>query len=362
MRPLIIGAGPAGCAAALHLAQRGIAPLVVEQQHVIGDAICGGFLSWTTLAKLDDLGLGAKQLGGPLVTRLRVFADDRVASFPLPGVAMGLSRQRLDQMLVDQVKAAGIEVRFGTKAQHLAPGEVQLADGEVLTAEMIFLANGKHDVRGFNRPADGAGGDPFLGLRFRLTPAPVLAEMVGDAIELHVFAGGYIGINVQEDGSLNCCLAVRKSRYARAGNSLDQLLDQWGRRNPALAARVNASPRLGRTDAIGHLLYGWWTADTLPGIFRLGDQAGVIPSLAGEGIGLALTSGEMAARYAVAGGAAAAPDYQHALAAKLRGPFRWAGLMQQMAGSSVGAAWPLTVLEKLPGLARWLFTRTRIHP
>ena len=62
--PLIIGAGPAGCAAAIGLARAGAQPLILERARDTGDALCGGFLSWRTMATLNRLGVAIS--GHPL--------------------------------------------------------------------------------------------------------------------------------------------------------------------------------------------------------------------------------------------------------------------------------------------------------
>ena len=105
--PLIIGGGPAGASAAILLAKGGARPLIVERAAETGDAICGGFLSWRTLARLETLGVTADALGGHPVDTLRLFAGKHMAQAPLPGGAMGVSRHRLDTLLIERAVAAG---------------------------------------------------------------------------------------------------------------------------------------------------------------------------------------------------------------------------------------------------------------
>ncbi|MBU1462757.1 MAG: FAD-dependent monooxygenase, partial [Alphaproteobacteria bacterium] len=54
---IVIGAGPAGAAAAIGLARAGAKILLLERARETGDALCGGFLSWQSLARLDALGI-----------------------------------------------------------------------------------------------------------------------------------------------------------------------------------------------------------------------------------------------------------------------------------------------------------------
>src|SRR5690606_20916515 len=71
---IVAGAGPAGSAAAIGLARAGAKPLLLERARETGDALCGGFLSWQTLARLDALGIQRASLGGQAVRRVRLFA------------------------------------------------------------------------------------------------------------------------------------------------------------------------------------------------------------------------------------------------------------------------------------------------
>ncbi len=51
--PLIVGGGPAGCAAAIHRLHAGAGPLIVERRAAGTDRLCGGFLSWRTIKQLE---------------------------------------------------------------------------------------------------------------------------------------------------------------------------------------------------------------------------------------------------------------------------------------------------------------------
>jgi flavin-dependent dehydrogenase len=284
--PLIIGGGPAGSAAAITLGAAGARPVLLERQRETGDALCGGFLSWRSLETLDRLGIEA--LGGHPIDRLRVFAGRATGEARLPHLAMGVSRQRLDSLLLAEAEARGAGIERGVAVREWRDGYVEISDGAALRPETLFLASGKHDIRGLGRPRADAE-TQTLGIRVRLCPHPGLAKLVGGAIELHLFDQGYCGVELQEGGRGNLCLAVRKTRLGKSSGDPDRLLAEWAAESPAFADRL--AFRESGSDAVGAVPYGWIARDTLSGIFRLGDQAAVIPSLAGEGIGIALASG-----------------------------------------------------------------------
>ena len=356
--PIIVGAGPAGSAAAILLLANGIAPIVYERQATPGDALCGGFLSWRTLERLQALGLAPGEAGGHRVGRLRITAGTQEWSGSLPAAAMGLSRRRLDSLLLDRARALGAEIRHATVRHE--EGAFRADDGRVLRADSIFLATGKHDLRGLpRRPRAAAGQNPFLGLRTRFAPPAAMAAELAGTIEMHLFPGGYAGIVLQEDGSANLCLALRKRRLAEAGGDPLRLFDQLADRAGPLGLRMAALPGQPRVDAIGQVPYGWYAGRGAPGLFRLGDQAGVIPSLAGEGIGIALASAELAVQHWLAHGAGGAERFRKAMAARLRSRLALAQAITAAGVSARGGPW-LARLAALPGLSRCIAGWLRI--
>ncbi|MEP9402434.1 NAD(P)/FAD-dependent oxidoreductase [Sphingomonas silueang] len=350
---LIAGGGPAGAVAAALLARGGTDTLVIERTRETGDALCGGFLSWRTLETLAQVGVDAGTLGGQVVRRVTIHVGGRRAEAALPAPAIGLSRRRLDTLLLAHAAAQGAGVERGVAIRSAEGRTLRLADGATVAGETLFLATGKQELRGLARDATREA-DPAMGVRVRLAPSPRLAALVGDAIELHPLRGGYAGIVLQEDGSANLCMAVRRSRLQAAGD-LPRLLHVLAAEAPQLGERLAELARGQAIDAVANVPYGWRTARTLPGVFRLGDQAGVIPSLAGEGMGIAIASGMRAAKAALAGGTAEA--FQRDLARALRRPLAVAGLLRGVAERH-GAA--LLVGGAVPGLTDRLARWTRI--
>jgi menaquinone-9 beta-reductase len=353
--PLIIGGGPAGASAAILLAKGGAKPLIIERARETGDAICGGFLSWRTLARLEQLGVTPEHLGGHPVNKLRLFAGNRMAEAPLPGGAMGVSRHRLDTLLIDRAVTAGASLERGVTVRRIDTGKAHTTDGTSLMASTIIAATGKHDVAGLGRDRED---DPALGLRIKLAAHPELTRQVGGAIELHLFDGGYIGLMLQESGEANLCLAVRKSRFARAGGNTTILLAEIGAAIPALRDRL-AHMTDAPADAIGAVPYGWIAHEAMPGVMRVGDQAGCIPSLAGEGNGIAIASGMMAAQALLSGGPVTISEFQAKLAGRLQRPIGVAKTIWQVCERPAGAWAATSTMRLLPMLAGRLAQATR---
>ena len=353
---LIVGGGPAGASAAILLARAGSPHLLVERSRETGDALCGGFLSWRTLESLAALGIEADVLNPQRVSRLRLFAGRRQSETTLPRPAIGVSRLRLDTVLLAKAVAMGSAVERGVAVRSI-DGRVANIEGGDLAADALLLASGKHDVRGLARPADARGDDPSLGLRVRLPASAALNALVGDAIELHLFDRGYAGLVLQEDGSANLCMAVHRSRLSEAGDP-ERLLLALAEESPLLGERLSHGGS-GSVDAVANVPYGWRAAVTDAGVFRLGDQAAVIPSLAGEGMGIAIASGIRAAQALLRGGAGQAESYQRDLYRATARPVAVAGIVRHLAQSIAGPA--LVTVARMSSLTNLVARLTRIN-
>ncbi len=342
--PLIIGAGPAGCAAAIALRQHGEGCTLLDHHQVVGDPLCGGFLSWRTVAQLTDLGIDLAKLGAHPISKLRLLANGRVAEVALPQRAFGLSRHALDTEMRRVAVAVGARMIFDSVRRL----DVGCAKGarEDYAAPALFLAAGKHDLPKGGRARNAK--DPTTGLRIRLPSSPQRDELLGGAIELHLFEGCYVGIVLQEGRSANVCLAVRKSALKRAGGSPKELFRHLADKSPALSARLGDNWESAKMDAIGSVPYGYIARGTTEEIYRLGDQAAVIPSLAGEGNSIAIASGVAAAQAYLKGEDGQA--FQRQFAKRAQRPVRLATALWHAAENPLGAKAALALARFAPGL------------
>lgn len=359
IRPLVIGAGLAGSASAIGLCHAGPPPLLVERSRETGDAICGGFLSWQTLATLERLGLDAAVLGGQRVTMLRLFAGKRTLEAPLPRPGMGLSRRRLDTLLLTEAERLGTAVERGVTVRRVESGTAMTSDGATLASDTIMLGVGKHGLASQPRLAPPkVAADPVIGLRLRIAASPTGEKLIGGAVELFLFDRGYAGLVRQEDGSINLCLAVHKSRLAEAGSRPESLIAIWGEENPRLGERLASGDSVGQIDAIASVPYGWRAHSTESGLWKLGDQAACIPSLAGEGMGIALASAETAVAAWRRGEGAA--SWQRRFSDRLALPMGVARMAWATAESPGWNATAVALLARAPWLLDRLARATRV--
>jgi flavin-dependent dehydrogenase len=358
---LILGGGPAGSAAAIQLSRAGLAPHLIERSRGPRDVVCGAFLGWDALASLKPLGLEPEALGARPIDQIRLVSPEAVAEARLPHGAAGLSRRTLDEALLRAAADAGAEVTRGVAVRSADETSLtaQLDDGSTIATDAMFLATGKHDLRGLARPRAASFEHPVVGLRVELQPSGSLLRSLERFVELHLFEDGYAGLLVQEDGSINFCLSVAAERLKQAGG-VEPLLLELSRESGRLAERLAYAPDASRWQAIAGVPYGWRASATAPGLFRLGDQASVIASLAGDGVAIALTSGIEGAVAYINGGPGAAMPYQTGFARRSARALRIAGLLRTAAENRMTRKLLLAMARTAPGLASLAARLTRI--
>lgn len=358
-RALVIGGGPSGASLALLLAQAGREVTLLERDAGPADKVCGEFLSREAALYLTFLGLDLTALGAVPIGAVRLVTRHGVAAAALPFAALSLSRRVLDEALLTRAAGQGALLRRGAAVQALtrsnAGWSARLADGTSLEGRVAFLATGKHDVRGWRRPPGVQRDLVAFKLHWRLSPVQA-AQLAGN-VELVLFDGGYAGLQPVEGGRANLCLVVRRQRLAR--------LSRWGELLAAIRAESGhldarlsgATPCATRPLSLSAIPYGY-VRQRADGVFRLGDQAAVIPSFSGDGMSIALHSGRLAASTYLGGGDAAA--FQQLFAQDVTAQVMLAtglslGLVRSRAQRVLGAAARL-----LPGLLSAVAGHTRV--
>ncbi len=358
---LIVGGGLAGGALATLLAQRGRSVEILEKSSGMHDKVCGEFLSREALLYLEHLGINLHSLGAVPIQQLRLAADKLIAECKLPFPAMSLTRRVLDEALLQRASQAGATVLRGRRVEsltHLECGwRARLNDGMNRCASSAFLATGKQDVDGHPR----GGGRQTTWSQFK-NVFPSCARAAGEAlahcVELILFPGGYAGLQLVEDGAANLCLLVTRKKLSECGGQWGTLLHHMMHRSDYLAQRLEGSePLLEKPLAISSIPYGLLQSRAADGLWRLGDQAAVIPSFSGDGMSIALHSAHLAAQVYLRGGTA--ESFQRHLCRELRRSVAMATAISR----AVIANPLLAQFARLwPPLLRHIASSTRVPP
>lgn len=313
----VVGSGPAGSVAALVLARGGARVALLDKSRFPRDKACGDLVGPRGVQLLYDLGLGQPEgphqgvgdimvvgpKGGRTLMRAR-------AGSSYPGHAWATPRRNLDRWLHQAALDAGA-LPFQARVAGVAAGGVRLADDQLLEAATIIGADGANSAI-----ASSAGMiDPN-----RVLWGFAVRAYVEASVELPVIAfwdpspgrgfPGYGWIFPMPGGKANVGLGVGagadRRHGARATRHLDAFVGHMGSLGlMALQAGISKTERLGGWLKMGMV----GTTPAAGNVLLVGDAAGLVNPLQGEGIADAMASGRAAAEAVLVGPANAATTY-----------------------------------------------------
>lgn len=307
---IVVGAGPAGCASALLLAERGHRVLVLERAEFPRPKLCGEYLSPETARILDRLGVlkavdkaGAVPLRGMKITAPdgTVLLADYPTQAPWRGYrdhALALPRLVFDQILLEQVKASAAEVRERHRVTDLLLEGDQVvgvagldAEGRAFEAraQVVIAADGRNSV-----VANRLGlVRPHRLRRFALLTHVEGIEGFDEHGEIYVDPPDYAILNPLAPGKVNLSLVVPLDHVAPYRGRLETFFFARLRLLDHLRPRLSGMRPLGPVGALGPLAYRM-APPSCGGVLLVGDAAGFYDPFTGEGIYTALRSAELA--------------------------------------------------------------------
>ena len=381
---LVVGGGPAGSAAAGELAARGHRVLLAEASRGPRHRVCGEFLSAEALPLLEQLGaLPAAWVAAPALLERAVFTtpSGRKLEVKLPELpsgasgALGLSRRLLDETLLKAAALRGVQVLRNTRFVALrrdacgtaAGATLRTAEGTLaVDAALVIGADGRNSAvardAGLDRPARGNlhcaikvhfdAGAGFDGLERR--------------VEIHLFPGGYVGMQPVEGGRINVSAVIEAGLARRLGGGSLAILMRAASGNPAARLRLREARPAGAPVSLYPLERRRW-ASLSDGLLLVGDAAEVVPPFSGDGIAAALYSGILAARTAhtaletsdvTAGGLSGYREWRRR---QLAPPLAVSGLLEHLLYRPTLAGALLPVLQRTPAVPQFLLRSTRLQ-
>ena len=307
---VIVGAGPAGAAAAITLARRGIRPLLAERAAFPREKVCGDGLTPRALSLLKQLGLHSSVYSHPSSRRIseaRAFSREGELFSgnipPLPDGTAGfltLPRRDLDQVLVQHAVSLGVDFSDGLSILTLeregarctgVRGRKEERD-VLIRSPLIIGADGAR-----SRIAREAS--PFrIRPRYSIVALRAYAGNIRDpADRIEIFYGpdflpGFAWLFPLAGNTANIGLGLRMDRSR--GRSLRATFQEFISGFPPLVKRMAGAELLAKPR--GGFLRGYGQAGRIysDGLLLAGDAASLVDPLTGEGISYALESGIVA--------------------------------------------------------------------
>ena len=300
---LVLGGGLAGLAAALDLAGRGQRVVVVERRQYPFHRVCGEYVSNEVLPYLRRLGADPAALHPAAIRHFELSSPaGRVLRSPLDMGGFGISRYQLDAFLYERALGAGVEFVLPATVASVefdaatSLHRVALADGRRLSARLVLGTYGKRAAldRQLGRAFFGQR-SPYLGVKYHLR----LPGFARDVIALHNFRDGYAGISAVEDDRLCFCYLTTRDNLKAAG-SLPALEAEVLAGNPRLADILTSAERLyAQPEVINEISFAPKTC-VEQHVLLVGDAAGLITPLCGNGMAMALHGAALVAPLAEA--------------------------------------------------------------
>ena len=291
---IVIGAGPAGCSAAIEAVRNGASVLLLERGRFPRHKVCGEFVSAESLQLLEYLLAPEYRTlisDTPRIAQARIFSDGAEIPAEINPAAASIARHDLDFALWQSALLAGVGTRDQCSVQSVEP----IADGfkvstatESFEGRSVVNATGRWSFLTSAAIRARSGRHRWVGLKghFRERNAP-------GSVDLYFFPGGYCGVQpvtaaVNGSGAIiNACAMVR----ADVATNLSQVFAA----HPALHARSSGWEPVMAQVSTSPLVFHQ-PEPVQDGIIQVGDSATFVDPFIGDGISLALRSGNLAAR------------------------------------------------------------------
>lgn len=337
---LIVGAGPAGCAAAITLAQAGVDVLLIDQHDFPRDKVCGDGLIPDAMAALQALGVSQTVMQAATRVKGVMCHGPRGGSLRIPSELAVLPRQTLDACLFDRAQAVG--ARTLTKARYQKPtanarGRITGAIVNLNAQTVNIEAKWTILATGASVPALKASGhctQPLpsaMALRAYIHH-PDFLDDDGQAIEhLHIswhkaYAPGYAWIFPCPSGIFNVGVGLygmHETQRSTGGRDLGREQEHGSGNIPGLTGMFKSptkkqnladlferftqvNPMAKRLVETGHMIGNIKGAPlrcsldgakpAAPGMLITGEAMGSTYALTGEGIGKAMETGILSAQ------------------------------------------------------------------
>jgi geranylgeranyl reductase family protein len=306
---VVVGAGPAGAATAILLAERGWSVTLLDKAAFPRPKICGEYLSPEAARVLDRLAVlkAVDQAGAQPLHGMKIVAPDGTALeglYPTSGPwrgyrdhALAIPREVLDRILVDRARGLPVDVRERHRvtgllhqAGSVAGVTAQDEDGRDLKipARLVIGADGRASV-----VASSLG----LVRRHRLRRMALIQYVSGlegiqDRGEIYLDPPDYAILNPVAPGLVNLGLVVPLGHARPFARRLETFFGARLRQLRHLAPRLDGMRAEGRLTAMGPLAYRV-SEPQVGGVMLVGDATGFYDPFTGEGIFTALRSAEL---------------------------------------------------------------------
>ena len=290
---IIIGGGLAGLTSAIHLTKMGCKVIVIEKNSYPKHKVCGEYISNEVLPYFDWLNVNIEELKPTHITSLQFSSESgRTIETKLPLGGFGISRYTLDHALYLKALSQDCEIIEHQVNEVLFKDdffEVYLASGKTLSSKVVLGGFGKRSNLDLKMNRDFLNNkSPWLAVKSHYK-----CEFENDVVGLHNFKGGYCGVSKIEDNLLNICYLTNFKSFKKYKN-IEEFQEKIVSQNPHLKNILeNSTTVFEKPLTISQICFDK-KENVEDHILMMGDTAGLIHPLCGNGMAMAIHSAKLA--------------------------------------------------------------------
>ena len=290
---IIVGGGLAGLTSAIHLSKQNKEVLLVEKNEYPKHKVCGEYISNEVLPYLNSLGIYPLSEGAKQITKVHISTiKSNLIKGELPLGGFGMSRYFLDDLLVKKARSNGVKILKDTV------DSIQFKkDSFTILTKSSGVFQSKITIGAFGKRSSL---DQKMKRKFIQKKSPYLAVKIHvkgvfpeNLVALHNFKGGYCGVSKVEDNAINVCYITEYRSFKKHKNITD-FQEQVVFKNEHLRKIFKEStPVFEKPLTISQVSFQ--TKNPVEDhIIMCGDTAGMIHPLCGNGMGMAISSAQLA--------------------------------------------------------------------
>ncbi len=294
----IIGGGLAGLAASIQLSRQRHNVILFEKEAYPFHKVCGEYISLESWNFIESLGVPLKNLQLPLIDTLHLTAPNgKSFTTRLPLGGFGISRYLLDSTLAQLAVESGVTILQKTKVD-----EVSFADhftirfkGEAVQARVCCGAYGKRsnlDIK-WKRPFLAQQNhrlNNYVGIKYHIKTAAA-----DNLISLHNFKNGYCGMSKIEGNEYCLCYMTKAENLKAYNGDIERMQQSILYKNPNLKKIFETSEVVKNFPVTISQISFSAKSKVENGVLLLGDAAGMITPLCGNGMSIALHTSKISA-------------------------------------------------------------------
>ena len=364
---IVIGGGLSGLVASIHLNKIGFRVLVVEKKKYPQHKICGEYISNEVLPYLQSLGIDLDEVQPNNINTFRLYAPSgKYVESKLPLGGRGIRRYTLDYLLFTYAQSLGVKFQLEQSVQKIDfqdnVFEVSTQKHQSFQGKVVLGSYGKRSTidkelnRTFLKDSEN-----YIGVKYYIKK-----PFEKDLVALYNFDGGYCGAVQVENGHVDVAYLVNQKVFGKYQN-LSTFEEEILFKNPSIKNLLAEKEDQDQPFTISNISFAPKQI-VKDHILMIGDAAGMIPPLCGNGMAMGIHAAKMAIEAIQpfldnqTDRATMEQQYQSKWNQQFQYRLKWGRQLHQLMGKPLVSEWAIRTLKTFPFLLPPIVKRTHGHP